>query len=119
MIMKKLTTSFVLCALVLGALCIAGCTSSDSGEKTYINGSIADIRYFPSYSGGIGASSNPAGCQVDLEDGRWFVVAEYSDRNADYTMSNFEDIKKVRLHRNCSFEIQNGKILNITEIDLP
>ncbi|MFA5013576.1 MAG: hypothetical protein WC520_03400 [Candidatus Paceibacterota bacterium] len=115
--MKKLTASFILCALVLSALCIAGCTSSGSGEKTYINGSIADVRYFPPHSGGLGASSHPAGCQVDLEDGRWFVVAEYSDRNVDYIMPNFEDIKKAHLHHNCSFEIQDGKILNITEIE--
>jgi hypothetical protein len=122
--MKK-ATLFILIALLMGVICTAGCivnqnkpqNPSANIEKTYINGTINDVRYFPF------DSTSTECCQIIMKDGSWFIVQLQRGPNGFELYEAYwirgASITKAKINHTVSFVVEQRQITDIIEITSP
>lgn len=105
--MKKFTISFIVIALLLGAICITGCTGpAETNQDAIMNGTVADIQFSSAIITFGGESVSPATCRVTLTTGEYFTEVGYNAIN----LANI-----VHVGQSFAFYIKGGHIEKIIE----
>ena len=105
--MKKLTISFVIVALLLSAIFIAGCTGpAETNQDAIMNGTVADIKFSSEIFTFGGEHISPATCRITLTTGEYFTEVGH---NA-VELTNI-----VHIGQSFAFYIKGGHIEKIIE----
>ncbi|MFA5013575.1 MAG: hypothetical protein WC520_03395 [Candidatus Paceibacterota bacterium] len=105
--MKKLNASLIVIALLVGAICIAGCTGpAETNQDASINGTVADVQLFNNCN--IDDDNfAPTICRITLTSGAYFTE---TGMNAETIAST------VYKGQSFAFYIRGGHIVKIIEI---